>query len=112
VTKTADLVVDRTLTGLQASSSVISPNGDGVDDTLTLAFSLTQDVPVRVDIEQSGVVLATVFQGQPGLGPHTLTWDGTANGAPLAAGRYQVVVTVTDGLGDVQFPVTVDVTTG
>ena len=112
VTKAADLVVDRTLTGLQASSSVISPNGDGVDDTLTLAFSLTQDVPVRVDIEQSGVVLATVFQGQPGLGPHTLTWDGTVNGAPLAAGRYQVVVTVTDGLGDVQFPVTVDVTTG
>jgi hypothetical protein len=57
-------------------------------------------------------VLATIFQGQPGLGPHTVTWDGTANGTPVPTGRYQIVVTVTDALGDVQVPVTVDVTTG
>jgi flagellar hook assembly protein FlgD len=112
VAKTADLVVDRTLTGLQPSSTVLTPNGDGVDDTLTLAFTLTQDVPLRVDVEQAGVVLATIFQGQPGLGPHTVTWDGTANGTLVPTGRYQVVVTVTDALGDVQIPVTVDVTTG
>jgi flagellar hook assembly protein FlgD len=111
VTKAADLVVDRTLTGLQASPTVLTPNGDGVDDTLTLSFSLTQDVPVRVDVEQAGVVLATLFQGQPGLGSHTVTWDGTANGAPVPDGRYQVVVTVADALGDVQIPVTIDVTT-
>jgi flagellar hook assembly protein FlgD len=109
VTKSADLVVDRTLSGLEASTSAISPNGDGVDDTLSLSFSLTQDVPVRVDIAQSGVVLTTLFQGQPGLGPHTVTWDGTAAGVPLPPGRYQVVVTVTDALGDVQIPVTVTI---
>ena len=112
VTKTADLIVDRTVEGLQASTTTLSPNGDGVNDTVTLAFTLTQDVPVRVDVVQSGVVLATLFQGRPGLGPHTVTWDGTANGVPVAPGRYQLVVTVSDALGDVQIPVTLDVTGG
>jgi hypothetical protein len=81
-----------------------------VDDTATLTYSLTQDVPLRVDVQQAGVVLGTLFQGQPGLGVHTLTWDGTANGALVPPGRYQLVITVTDALGDVQIPVTVDVT--
>jgi hypothetical protein len=109
VTKSVDVVVDRTLTGLQASGTAISPNGDGLSDTLTLSYSLTQDVAVRVDVEQGGATLATLFQGQPGLGQHILSWDGTANGAPLPDGRYLVVVTVTDSLGDVQIPVPVAV---
>jgi flagellar hook assembly protein FlgD len=110
VTKAFDVVVDRTLTGLPPALPPISPNGDGVDDTLTLAFTLTQNVPLRVDIEQSGAVLATPFTGQPGTGPHTVAWDGTANGAPLPNGRYQVVVSFTDALGDVQIsiPLTID----
>jgi flagellar hook assembly protein FlgD len=112
VTKAADLVVDRTLTGLQASTATLSPNGDGIDDTVTLAFTLNQDVPVRVDVVQAGVVLATLFQGQPGLGPHTVTWDGTASGAPVTPGRYELAVTVTDALGDIQVPVAIDVTGG
>ena len=112
VTKSAGLVVDRTVTGLQASTTTLSPNGDGVDDTVTLTYTLTQDVPVEVDVIQSGAVLATLFQGQPGLGPHTVTWDGTANGAPVAPGKYQLALTVTDALGNVQIPVTIDVTGG
>jgi hypothetical protein len=104
VTKAADVVVDRTLTGLVASARVISPNGDGVDDGLTLSFALTQNVPVRVDVEQAGAVIATPFQGQPGIGQHTIDWDGTANGVPLPPGRYVVVVTVSDALGDIQLP--------
>jgi hypothetical protein len=113
VTKTDDVIVDRTLTGLAASARVISPNGDGVDDGLTLSFALTQNVPVRVDVQQSGVVVATPFQGQPGLGQHTVDWDGTANGAALPDGRYVVVVTISDALGDVQLPLplTIETTT-
>jgi flagellar hook assembly protein FlgD len=112
VTKTAGLVVDRTVTGLQASTTTLSPNGDGIDDTVTLTYTLTQNVPVQVDVIQAGAVLATLFQGQPGLGPHTVTWDGTANGAPVAPGKYQLALTVTDALGNVQIPVTIDVTGG
>jgi hypothetical protein len=65
---------------------------------------------VRVDVEQGGAVLATPFQGQPGVGAHTVAWDGTANGAPLPDGRYLVVVSFADALGDIQIsiPLTID----
>jgi flagellar hook assembly protein FlgD len=110
VTKAFDVVVDRTLTGLPPALPPISPNGDGVSDSVTLAFSLTQNVPVRVDVEQGGAVLTTPFQGQPGVGQHTVDWDGTANGAPLPDARYLVVVSFTDALGDIQIsiPLTID----
>jgi hypothetical protein len=110
VTKAFDVIVDRTVTGLPAVLPPISPNGDGVSDSLTLAFTLTQNVPLRVDVEQGGAVLATPFQGQPGVGAHTVAWDGTSGGSPLPDGRYLVVVSFTDALGDVQIsvPLTID----
>ncbi len=110
VTKTADVVVDRTLAGLQATPMVISPNGDGVNDGTTLSFALAQNVPVRLDIMQAGVIVGSPFQGQLGIGPQTLEWDGSGFGAPLFDGTYQATLTVTDQLGDVQLavPITVD----
>src|SRR5204863_10180277 len=66
--------------------------------------------PGRRDIEQSSVVVATPFQGQLGIGPHAIDWDGSWNGAPLPDGDYLAVVTVTDQLGDIQLslPITID----
>ena len=109
VSKSADVIVDRTLTGLQATPLVISPNGDGVNDSTTLSFALAQPVPVRLDIEQGGVVVGSPFAGQLAAGPHTLAWDGAGFGAPLFDGTYQAVVTITDALGDVQLPVAITI---
>ena len=110
VTKSAALVVDRTLTGLQAMPSVISPNGDAVNDGTTLSFALAQNVPVRLDILQAGVIVGSPFQGQLGIGPQTIAWNGSGFGAPLFDGTYQATITVTDQLGDVQLavPITID----
>ena len=110
VTKAIDVVVDRTLAGLQESLPVISPTGDGINDTVTFSFSLAQNVPVRVEIVQDGFAVATPFQGQLGVGPHAVDWDGTTNGVPLPDGAYFALVTVTDALGDVQLslPLTID----
>jgi len=110
VTKSVDVVVDRTLAGLDAMPRVISPNGDGVNDSTTLSFQLAQNVPVRLDIMQAGIVVGSPFSGQLGIGPHTLTWDGSGFGAPLFDGTYQATITVTDQLGDVQLavPITLD----
>ena len=112
VTKAASLTVDRTLTGLGPVPAVLSPNGDGLDDSVTFSFELAQDVPVRLDIEQAGSVLTTPFQGELAAGPHTLGWDGTAGGAPLPGGRYVAVFTITDALGEVQIPLPVTIVTG
>jgi len=110
VTKTAAVVVDRTLSGLTPALVAFSPNGDGVSDSATFSFVLSQGVPVRLDIEQAGVVVTSPFQGELAAGNHSLQWDGTANGAVLPDGEYTAVFTVTDALGNVQIavPVTID----
>ncbi|MDX6476846.1 MAG: hypothetical protein QOH95_2357 [Gaiellaceae bacterium] len=110
VAKVADVIVDRTLAALQALPPVISPNGDGVNDSTTLSFQLAQNVPVRLDIVQAGIVVGSPFQDQLGIGPHTLVWDGSGFGAPLFDGTYLATLTVSDQLGDVQLalPITID----
>ncbi len=108
--KTIPIVVDRTLSALTAAPPAFSPNGDGFADTTSVSFTLAQAVPVRIDVEQGGVVLATPFAGSLEPGPQTIVWDGTGADGLLPDGRYEMVVTVTDQLGDVQLmlPITID----
>ncbi len=112
VSKAVAVVVDRTLTGLLASALYLSPNGDGVDDSTSVTFTLDRAAPVRVEVRQAGVVVATVFQGVLAAGPQSVIWNGTANGAPVAEGTYQLVLTATGPLGEVSqsLPVTIDLT--
>jgi flagellar hook assembly protein FlgD len=78
-------------TGVYASppsSDVVSPNGDGVDDTETFTYKLT--VPSQVNATLTGpggqqVVLAQDAE-QPGV--HTVTW----NGQPNIEGSWKFVV--------------------
>jgi hypothetical protein len=106
-----DLVVDRTLTGLLASPAAVSPNGDGVQDTTTISFSLAASVPLRLELRRAGAVVATLFSGQRGPGPQLVDWNGKdAAGLSLLDGAYELTATVTDGLGDVTvaIPLVVD----
>ena len=111
-TQSVQLVVDRTLTGLAASPSAFSPNGDGQNDSLALTFSLARPVPLQVVVQKDGVAVATIFSGQLGPGAQALTWDGTANGQRLPDGNYVAVVTANDTLGTVSLlaPFTLDTT--
>jgi flagellar hook assembly protein FlgD len=102
VSKTLPFAVDRTLTGLNALPTALSPNGDGINDTTTFSFTLAQSVPLQVTIMSDGVVAASLFEGQLGPGPQVLTWDGTGGGVPLADGSYTAVFAYTDALGQVQ----------
>ena len=110
VQRTTAVVVDRTLTNLQATVLALSPNGDGVDDTTTASFTLAAAVPLRIDVLQAGAVRATLFQGTLGAGPQTIGWDGRAGGTVLPDGAYQLALTVTDALGAVRqtLPLTID----
>jgi hypothetical protein len=112
VSKAVTVVVDRTLTGLLPSALYLSPNGDGVDDSTSVTFTLDQAAPVRVDVRRAGTLVATVFQGTLAAGPQSVTWNGTANGAPVAEGTYQLVFTAADLLGEVSqsLSVTIDLT--
>ena len=107
------LVVDRTLYGLTLRAPTLSPNGDGVLDTLPVSFTLTRAAPVRIDVRRAGVVFASPFAGPLPAAPYVLEWNGaTTTGARAPDGAYEVAVTVTDVLGDVTYtvPFTLDTT--
>ncbi|HET8605915.1 MAG TPA: N-acetylmuramoyl-L-alanine amidase [Gaiellaceae bacterium] len=113
VTASAGLVVDRTATGFAASSPALSPNGDGVQDSVSFSFALAASVPLRLELQQNGVVVATLLNATLGPGPQVAQWNGTdVSGTPVPDGTYQAVLTVTDAQGVVAqtLPVVVDTT--
>jgi hypothetical protein len=110
---TETLTVDRTLSGLVASSRGVSPNADGVDDTVSFSFTLSQPVSVQLTIDQNGSPVATPFDGALPAGASSIAWDGTgSDGTRLPEGAYVAMFTYSDALGTFtqSLPVTVDVT--
>jgi hypothetical protein len=96
--QSANIVVDRTLSGLTAIPTAFSPNADGSSDTVSFGFALTKTVPVQVVVQRAGVAVVTLFTGPLGPGLQTVGWDGTSGGIRLPDGEYTVVVTATDPL--------------
>jgi hypothetical protein len=97
MTLEAPFAIDRTLTGLALSTAAFTPNGDGVDDTLGINFTLSIQVYVTVQIEQAGILVATVFTGPLPGGLSQIHWDGTTPAGPAVPGTYDAVVIV-DGI--------------
>jgi flagellar hook assembly protein FlgD len=95
------VVADRRLPkiyGYVASTSVISPNGDGQGDstTVTYAISETADWTVTVTAADGSAVRSFAGNGQF----VTQTWDGLdASGAPVPDGTYTVTGTATSPAG-------------
>jgi hypothetical protein len=98
-TLVASFAVDRTLSGLALSTSTLTPNGDGVDDTLGIAFTLASSANVTVQIEQAGALVASVVTESLPAGAAQLTWDGTTQSGPATAGAYDAVVFVDGPFG-------------
>jgi hypothetical protein len=107
VTRWADVIVDRTVSGFSASPAAFSPNHDLMLDTTTFSFLLAQPVQVSLRVQSAGVVVADVFDGPLPAGAHAIAWDGSGFGPPLFDGAYTAVLTVTDGLGAVPVPLAI-----
>ncbi len=110
---TVDVVVDRSFGGFAVAPAAISPNGDGVNDTLTASFTLNAALPVKLEIRsEAGAVVATILQTTLDPGPHVVDWDGAAAGMSVPDGSYSAVLTVTDALGEVSLglPFAIDLT--
>jgi len=91
--------VDRTLSGLALSTATLTPNGDGVDDTLGIAFTLASSANVVVQIEQAGTLVVPVVTESLPAGAAQLTWNGTTPTGPVPAGTYDAVVLVDGPFG-------------
>ncbi|MFT7695756.1 MAG: hypothetical protein ACI8P2_004391 [Candidatus Latescibacterota bacterium] len=84
---------------LQFSSKVVTPNGDGINDEVTidyLLFRLPQDLPVALDIYGiDGRLIAHLTKGLQGAGPQRVRWDGRdESGRLLVPGLYLMVLNI------------------
>src|SRR5206468_3061317 len=82
---TADFTVAPTL---------VSPNGDGTADAATVAFNLSQAVPVQLVLQQLGTTIGTISAATLGPGPQSIVWNGTINGNRVPDGVYQLTLVV------------------
>lgn len=78
---------------LRFSTGVVTPNGDGVNDELTIEYSLFRlpgAVPMELNVYRLDGMLAARFDlGRQGAGPQRVTWNGRAgDGELLAPGLY------------------------
>ncbi|HSS73908.1 MAG TPA: N-acetylmuramoyl-L-alanine amidase [Gaiellaceae bacterium] len=96
----APFAIDRTLTGLMLSTATLTPNGDGLDDSLQVDFTLNAPAEVTVQIEQNGLSVAAVSSGSLSPGVQSAVWDGTSRGTLLPAGSYVVAVIVRGPFGE------------
>jgi len=77
------------------SADVVSPNGDGVDDSETFSYKLVVPAQVTASLTGPGGAQITLAQDaeQPGL--HTVTW----NGQPSTEGQWKLNVSAADAQG-------------
>ncbi len=77
------------LTGLLATPGTITPNGDGLNDSALVTYTLTLPATVTATlVDASGVVLSTLFSEEKPLGQSSFTF--TADG--VADGIYTIVL--------------------
>ena len=73
---------------IDVSNKVVTPNGDGVNDVLEVQFNLLQIVapaPVILEIYDLSGRRVHRAEIERGVGPASLSWDGTVPGEGLAA---------------------------
>ena len=73
------------------TTNVVSPNGDGVDDTQTFSYKLLQPSVVSATLQGPGGKV-TLAQDTEQAGLHTITWDGQ----PATEGSWKFVIAATD----------------
>ena len=95
----APFSIDRTLSALSLTTQVLTPNGDGSDDTIGIGFALAVAADVTVQVEQAGAVVATVFAGPLPAGTSQVFWDGTTPSGVAPNGAYEVAVLVKGPFG-------------
>jgi flagellar hook assembly protein FlgD len=91
--------ISRTIGTVTLSSPFLTPNADGVTDTVSVDVPLTTPALVSIWVKRDGRLVATLFSGNAGPGEQTATWDGSRRLGRALDGTYTVSVEATDALG-------------
>jgi hypothetical protein len=84
------------------STSVVSPNGDAVAETQSLAYKVVRPSAVNASLVAPDGSTRTLFAGQAAPGTYPFEWAGrTTDGAVELEGPWRWVVSATDDRGQV-----------
>ena len=97
-------VQTKAVNALNLASAVFTPNGDQVNDVLSIEYELLNlfgSVPVALDLyDLSGRRVGAVYRGTAASGRFALGWDGVlANGSVAAPGLYLLRLQVASDRG-------------
>jgi N-acetylmuramoyl-L-alanine amidase len=96
VSTSTAVVLARTLSAYTVTPPVVSPNGDGRNDAITVTFNLSVPAFGKLEALKAGKPLVRpVFRPLP-AGPQSLTWK-----AGVRDGDYDLALTITDATGPV-----------
>ena len=78
---------------VEASKTVCTPNGDGINDVARISYDLLEIIgssPVKIEIvDLAGRVVRKLYQGEDQIGHYEREWDGTDRaGAVVPPGIY------------------------
>jgi hypothetical protein len=96
------------LTGPTLSLSTITPDGDGVDDEVRIAYRLGKEATVEIwAFDDRGVRATILAPNRRPAGDHSLLWDGSAGGRVFGGkrlfdGQYTVALRARDEAGNVR----------
>ncbi len=84
------------LTQARAAPRIVSPNGDGRDDSAAISYRLNAPALVTATlVDRNGRSLATLFSEPRGAGAHGFVFTGER----IPDGAYRIVLTATDPAG-------------
>ena len=78
---------------------VLSPDGDGVADTIRLSYKTISTAQVTATLTGPDGVVRLTDQGARVAQRYSLTWNGLRQGTPDGEGTYRWTVTATDDQG-------------
>jgi hypothetical protein len=97
-TSDVSVAISRTLGAARAAPALITPNGDGRGDRLSVSFALNGPATVRVRVLREGKWVATAFSGPMAAGLRVVRWDGRKRVGSARDGDYEAVVEAADAL--------------
>ena len=99
VTRQLQIAITRTLGSAALEPAVLTPNGDGNADELTVTFQLAVPATVRLRVLRDGKWVATPFSGPLQAGPQSIGWNGSKRSGRALDGPYAAVIEATDAFG-------------
>ena len=83
----------------RSQPALLTPNGDGNGDALTVTFQLAAPATVRLRVLRDGKWVATPFTGPLPAGPQSIGWNGAKRVGKTLDGSYAAVIDATDAVG-------------